>query len=45
MNITQISDQLDNLLRKLEETKVTTEFIYDLLLAYGIPNASIARLK
>lgn len=45
MNITQITDQLDNLLRKLEETKVTTEFIYDLLLAYGIPNASIARLK
>lgn len=45
MNITQISDQLDNLLRKLEETKVTTEFIYDLLLTYGIPNASIARLK
>jgi hypothetical protein len=45
MNITQISDQLDNLLRKLEETKGTTEFIYDLLLTYGIPNASIARLK
>lgn len=45
MNITQITNHLENLLSKLKNTDSSSEFIYDLLLAYNIPNASIARLK
>lgn len=45
MNITQITNSLETLLSKLKDTESSGEFIYDLLLAYNIPNASIARLK
>lgn len=45
MNITQITNNLESLLSKLKDTESSSEFIYDLLLAYNIPNASIARLK
>jgi hypothetical protein len=41
MNITQITDSLQNLLNDFDKD----EFIYQLLRAYNIPNASIARLK
>ncbi|PWK28944.1 type II restriction/modification system DNA methylase subunit YeeA [Arcicella aurantiaca] len=41
MNITQITDSLQNLLNNFDKD----EFIYQLLRAYNIPNASIARLK
>ena len=42
MNSTQIATNLENLLLKPIDKET---FIFDLLLAYGIPNASIARLQ
>ena len=42
MTSSQITTNLDNLLLKPIDNET---FIYDLLLAYGIPNASIARLQ
>lgn len=41
MNITQITDSLQNLLNNFDKD----QFIYQLLRAYNIPNASIERLK
>ena len=41
MNITQI----DNNLHKLIKSFKSSTFIYDLLLAYGMPKASIKRLQ
>ena len=41
MNITQITDSLQNLLNNFDKG----QFIYQLLRAYNIPNASIERLK
>ncbi len=41
MNLTQLENQLKELTEKLNKE----EFIYDLLLAYKLPKASIARLK
>lgn len=41
MNITQITDSLQNLLNNFDKH----QFIYQLLRAYNIPNASIDRLK
>ena len=41
MNITQITDSLQNLLNNFDKH----QFIYQLLRAYNIPNASIERLK
>lgn len=41
MNITQIESNLQNLIKYLNKSS----FIYDLLLAYGLPRASITRLQ
>lgn len=41
MNITQIESNLQNLIKSLNKSS----FIYDLLLAYGLPRASITRLQ
>ncbi|WP_319589267.1 DNA methyltransferase [uncultured Draconibacterium sp.] len=41
MNITQIEQNTQNLMKSFSKEN----FIFDLLLAYGTPNASIARLK
>ncbi|MFO7864233.1 MAG: DNA methyltransferase [Salinivirgaceae bacterium] len=41
MNITQIDDNLQELIKNIDKET----FIYDLLLAYGLPKASITRLK
>ena len=41
MNSTQIENNLQNLIKSLNESS----FIYDLLLAYGLPRASITRLQ
>ncbi len=41
MNITQIEDNL----QKITEEFLAETFIYDLLLAYGLPKSSITRLK
>ncbi len=41
MNITQIENNLQNLIKSLNRSS----FIYDLLLAYGLPRASITRLQ
>ena len=41
MNITQIENNLQNLIKSLNKSS----FIYDLLLAYGLPRASITRLQ
>ncbi|MDD3266840.1 MAG: hypothetical protein PHC75_06660 [Burkholderiales bacterium] len=41
MNITQIEHNIKNLLENYNQET----FIYDLLLAYGIPNSSIDRLQ
>ena len=41
MNITQITDSLQNLLTHFDKD----QFIYQLLRSYNIPNASIERLK
>jgi len=41
MNIAQIENNLQNLIDTLDKTR----FIYDLLLAYGLPRASITRLQ
>ena len=41
MNISQIEENLSNLIKNFSKD----EFIYDLLLAYGIPKSTIALLK
>ena len=41
MNITQIEQNLKDLINSFNKD----EFIYDLLLAYGRPKATIAKLK
>ncbi|HMV42123.1 MAG TPA: hypothetical protein PK079_00745 [Leptospiraceae bacterium] len=41
MNIAQIETNLQKLVKSIKKTS----FIYDLLLAYGQPKASIARLQ
>jgi len=41
MNITQIENNLQKLMNRFNKET----FIYDLLLAYGLPKASITRLK
>jgi len=41
MNITQIESNLEDLINSLDKS----EFIYDLLMAYGRAKASITRLK
>ena len=41
MNITQIEQNLKDLIDSFDKD----EFIYDLLLAYGRPKSSIAKLK
>ena len=41
MNITQIETNLQDLITSFDKEN----FIYDLLLAYGLPKASITRLR
>ena len=52
MNITQIENNLQKLIKDIASLppeggnfKVKEEFIYNLLLAYGLPKASITRLR
>ena len=41
MNITQIQENLQKLIKKFNKDS----FIYDLLLAYGLPKATVTRLR
>lgn len=41
MNIAQIEETISNLIKNINPES----FIYDLLLAYGLPKASISRLQ